>query len=219
MFNFSIAGLFEELILMKVMATQKLYSIIDCVVAVNDGSGYGKTFAVLYGTMLLGIPMLRAVLLAIISVVPMSPLWHVRIARMSNNVGSYIGWEPFLICILLLGDQLPSMTEETVKPEVCQNIEDNYLMSQLIAHFGLDDTNTCFVMRFDMLPAFSLFVVSWFFMTGFNAFAWKVVLKRYDPFGTQQEDWDSGGPYFRQCCYFGCFKKQCIQETTFDNKN
>jgi len=100
---------------MQVGATETLYSIIDCVVAVNDGSGYGKAFAVFYGIFLLGIPMLRATLLAVLSLVPMTPLWHVRIASMSNNVGSYIGWEPFFLCVLILMTELPSLTENTVR--------------------------------------------------------------------------------------------------------
>ena len=115
MFVYSIAGLFDELIRMQVGATDTLYSIIDCVVAVNDGSGYGKTFAVFYGIFLLGIPMLRAALLAVLSLIPMTPLWHVRIASMSNNVGSFIGWEPFFLCVLILVTELPSLTENTVR--------------------------------------------------------------------------------------------------------
>ena len=100
---------------MQVGAAETLYSIIDCVVAVNDGSGYGKTFAVFYGIFLLGIPMLRAALLAVLSLIPMTPLWHVRIASMSNNVGSFIGWEPFFLCVLILMTELPSLTENTVR--------------------------------------------------------------------------------------------------------
>lgn len=221
MFKLSIAGLLEELVLMQASATEKLYSIIDTVTTVNDDSGYGKTFAVFYGTMMLGVPMLRATLLAIVSIVPLSPLWHVRLAAMSNNVGSFIAWEPFFICVVLLMVELPSLTENTVSPEKCEEIEDKSLMSSLIAKFGLDDTSTCFVMRFDMLPAIALFVVAWAFMTAFNVIAWKAVLKRYDPFGTHSRMGDEGGPYctWRQCCYYGCFRKDQREEVQFTGKS
>lgn len=159
--------------------------------------------------MLLGVPMLRATLLAIVSVVPMSPLWHVRFVRMSNEIGSYFGWEPFFLCVIILSFELPSLTEETVDPVTCEKVEDTDLVAQLIDEFGLD-TSTCFVMRFDMLPAVALFVVTWVVLTVFNAVAWKQVLSRYDPFGSHQEDGDKGGPYWRfgQCCYFGCLRRQ-----------
>lgn len=209
MFDYSIAGLLQEVIMMQVAATQELFSIIDCVTTVNDGTGYGVCFAIVYGTMMLGVPMLRSTLLAIVSVVPMTPLWQVRLTMLSNVVGGFIGWEPFFLCILLLSTELPSLTENTVPAETCEAIGEKNLVSHLISRFGLDDT-VCFVMHFDMLPAFALFVVAWACLTGFNAFAWSTVLKRYDPYGTHSEEGDNGGPYcnWRQCCYFGCFRKR-----------
>lgn len=189
-------------------ATRKLYSIIDCVTAVNDGTGYGKTFAVFYGLVMLGIPMLRAVLLTVVSLVPLTPRWHYHLARTSNEIGSYIGWEPFFICVLLLRYELPSMTEDVVPPDACQEIAERDRISKLVSTFGLD-TNTCFVMNFYVLPTFSLFVIAWAVLAGFNILVWKAVLKRYDPFGTLF--WDRGGPYWdcRQCCHFHkCWKHE-----------
>ena len=81
-------------------------------------------------------------------------------------------------------------------------------MSFLIDSFGLDQSSTCFVMYFKILPAFTLFVLAWAFLTVANSLAWKKILLRYDPFGTHKHG-DDGGPYCncRQCCYFGCPKK------------
>ena len=140
---------------------------------------------------------------------------------MSNNVGSYLAWEPFFICVLLLTFQLPAMTENTISPEECQQIEEGQLMSRLISSFGLDDTNTCFVMYFALLPAVALFVVSWACLTGFNVMAWKVVVKRYDPFGTHAHEQDAGGPYCscRKCCYFGCCRKKEQAQESNTNKD
>lgn len=39
---------------------------------------------------MLGTPMLRATLLLIITVIPMSPLWHIRVAKMSHYAGSFV---------------------------------------------------------------------------------------------------------------------------------
>ena len=222
MFVVSISGLLLELLLMQASGTQTYYSLIDTVIVVNDGSGYGKTFAVLYGTFMLGVPMLRATLLAVVSIVPMPPLWQVRVTKISNDVGSYIGWEPFFICVLLLYAELPRLTEDTVSPEQCETLEETTLVSSLMATFGLDETSTCFVMYFGILPAFALFIVSWACMTGFNALAWNAVMRRYDPFGTHSKEADSGGPYcnWKSCCYAGCFKKNRPheQETPVDEK-
>jgi len=114
MFVYSIAGLFEEIITFQNEATETFYSVIDCVTAVNDGTGYGKCFAVFYGLFLLGIPLLRAFILAVISLIPMRPLWHVRLAHVSNNVGSFLGWEPFFICVLIVMAELPNLTKDIV---------------------------------------------------------------------------------------------------------
>ena len=114
MFVYSIAGLFEEVITFQNEATETFYSVIDCVTAVNDGTGYGKCFAVFYGLFLLGIPLLRATILAVVSLIPMSPLWHVRLAHVSNNVGSFLGWEPFFICVLIVMAELPNLTKDIV---------------------------------------------------------------------------------------------------------
>lgn len=231
MFVYSIAGLFEEVITFQNEATETFYSVIDCVTAVNDGTGYGKCFAVFYGLFLLGIPLLRSTILAVVTLIPMPPLWHVRLAHVSNNVGSFLGWEPFFICVLIVMAELPSLTKDIVSsrclcwflkrvsfltcssfthtkqqisPEQCEAIEENNIISYFISRFGLD-TSTCFVMYFDLLPHVSVFIIAWAFLTGSNAFVWKKILQRYDPFGSRAHG-DEGGPYCgcRQCCYFGC---------------
>ena len=198
---------------MQPVATNTYYSIIETVTAVNDGSGYGKTFAVFYGIMLLAFPMLRATLLAIVTLIPMSPIWHIRLAQLSNNIGSYIGWEPFFLCVMILGSELPSLTEGTVPPETCQELEQRNFVSFLVSRFGLD-TDTCFVMYFNLMPPFALFAFAWAILTTFNSLAWKEVLTRYDPFGTLKHLADMGGPYYncRQCCYCGlsCKRKREI---------
>ncbi|KAK1746166.1 hypothetical protein QTG54_002773 [Skeletonema marinoi] len=108
MFNWTTEGLLEQLLFMQVSAINFYYSIIDCVKKVNNGTGYGWAFTVLYGIFMLGTPMLRATLLLVITVIPMSPLWHLRIAKMSNHVGSFIGWEPFFICVIIMAFELPT---------------------------------------------------------------------------------------------------------------
>lgn len=167
---------------------------------------------------MLGFPMLRAALLLIITVIPMSPLWHLRIAKMSNQVGSFIGWEPFFICTILLSFELPTLTGEAVSTQTCQNLEDRFGISGVVAKFGLD-SNTCFIMYFYIMGEFALFVMAWLCLTSFNAASWKIALKRYDPFGTCKEEGELvhlGGPYcgFRECCYFGgcCHKDHDEQE-------
>ncbi|KAL7549430.1 hypothetical protein ACHAWF_012699 [Thalassiosira exigua] len=200
------AGLVPSLMFQQSEAVESSYSIIDSVKAVNDGSGYGKAFTVIYGTAMLGIPMLRATLLAVVTLVPMPPLWQLRFARMSNNVGSYIGWEPFFIVLVVLLLALSHITGTAVSPEQCQSIQERNIVSYMIDNFGLD-TNTCFVMYFELHPSFALMVIAWALLTGFNAYAWNTVIKRYDPYGTYAREGDNGGPYcrFRHCCYFGCF--------------
>jgi len=48
MFNWTTEGLVEQLLLMQKSAVNKYYSIIDCVKKVNNGTGYGWVFSVLY---------------------------------------------------------------------------------------------------------------------------------------------------------------------------
>ena len=48
MFNWTTEGLFEELLYMRVSAIHLYYSIIDTVLKVNNGTGYGITFTVIY---------------------------------------------------------------------------------------------------------------------------------------------------------------------------
>lgn len=155
---------------------------------------------------MLATPILRAALLLVITVVPMSPLWHVRVAKMSNHVGSFIAWEPFFICVVIMAFELPQLTGESVPPQVCQNLEDRYGISEMVARFGLD-SNTCFIMYFYIIGEFALYVMAWLCLTTFNAMAWKIVLKKYNPFGTCKEEGELvhlGGPYcdVRDCCFF-----------------
>ena len=75
-------------------------------------------------------------------------------------------------------------------------------------------------MYFDLLPHVSVFIIAWAFLTGCNAFVWKKVLQRYDPFGSRAHG-DEGGPYCgcRQCCYFGCASNgQLLEEEGSDDK-
>ena len=48
MFNWTTEGLFEELLYLRTSAIHLYYSIIDCVLKVNNGTGYGITFTVIY---------------------------------------------------------------------------------------------------------------------------------------------------------------------------
>ena len=201
MFDWKIAGLFEEILLFQRSAVNLYFSIIDCVVNVNDGSGYGWTFTVLYGFFMLGAPMLRAVLLTTLGIVPLSPAWHIRLAHWSNTVGGFIGWEPFFICIILLMFELPSLTGATVPEATCNSIESQTFVARLISAFDLDKAD-CFIMYFNVFPSFILFVVAWAWLTAFNALTWKVILKKYDIFGNYKSG-QRGGPYCacRQCCF------------------
>lgn len=157
---------------------------------------------------MLGTPMLRAALLLVITIIPMTPLWHLRIAKMSNHVGSFIGWEPFFICVIIMAFELPHLTGESVSPETCNNLEDRFGITGLVAKFGLD-ANTCFIMYFYIMAEFALIIVAWVCLTTFNATAWKIALKKYDPFGTCKEEGELlhlGGPYLfgcKECCYCG----------------
>lgn len=161
---------------------------------------------------MLGTPLLRATLLLIITVIPMSPLWHFRIAKMSNHIGSFIGWEPFFICVIIMAFELPTLTGESVSPQTCQNLVERFGISKLVAKFGLD-SNTCFIMYFYIMAEFALMMVAWVCLTAFNAATWKIALKKYDPYGTCKEEGELvnlGGPYccFKECCYCGgCCKK------------
>ena len=138
MFVYSIAGLFEEVITFQNEATETFYSVIDCVTAVNDGTGYGKTFVVFYGLFLLGMPMVRATILAVVSLIPMSPLWHVRLAHVSNNVGSFLGWEPFFICVLIVMAELPNLTKDTVSSRCLSGFSKVYPCS-LVHHSSIQN--------------------------------------------------------------------------------
>ena len=208
MFDWKIAGLFEELVSVQRTATNFYFSIIDCVVNVNDGTGYGWTFTVLYGFFMLGAPILRAVLLTILGTVPLFPIWHIRLAHWSNTIGAFIGWEPFFICIILLMIELPSLTGETVPEAACDTIESQTLVARLITAFDLNTADGCFIMFFDVFPSFILFVFAWAFLTAFNALAWKAMLKKYNVFGNY-ESGQKGGPYCacRQCCYCPKFSR------------
>ena len=202
MFDWQIAGLFEEILSVQRTAINFYFSIIDCVVNVNDGSAYGWIFTVLYGFFMLGAPILRAVLLTILGTVPLFPIWHIRLAHWSNTIGGFIGWEPFFICVILLMIELPSLTGETVPEAACDAIESQTFVARLITAFDLNTEDGCFIMFFDVFPSFILFVFAWAFLTAFNALAWKRMLKKYDIFGNY-ESGQKGGPYCacRQCCY------------------
>ena len=202
MFDWKIAGLFEEILLFQSSAVNLYFSIIDCVENVNDGSGYGWTFTVLYGFFMLGAPILRSVLLTTLGIFPLSPAWHIRLAHWSNTAGGFIGWEPFFICIILLMFELPSLTGATVPKATCSSIEAQTFVARLISAFDLDDTADCFIMYFNVFPSFILFVAAWAWLTAFNALAWRVMLKKYDIFGNY-ESGQRGGPYCacQQCCY------------------
>ena len=206
MFDWEITGLIEQLFVLQTtgvaVALNFALSIIDCVVNVNDGTGYGWTFTVVYGILMLAAPLLRALLLTILGVVPLPPAWHIKLAHWSNTVGGFIGWEPFFICSILLMFELPSLTGTTIIPEeACLEFASTSVIASLVESWGLM-TDPCFIMYFSILPIFALFIVAWIFLTGFNALAWKVVLHKYDIFGNYEHG-QRGGPYCgcRSCCF------------------
>jgi len=206
MFDGEITGLLEQLIVLQVAgvttALNYSMSIIDCVVNVNDGTGYGWTFTVFYGILMLAAPLLRALFLTILGIVPMPPKWHIKLAHLSNSVGGFIGWEPFFICAVLLMFELPSLTGTTIiSEEQCNEIASVNVIARLVEKWGLM-TNPCFIMYFTIMPMFALFIVAWVFLTGFNALAWKAVLRKYDVFGNYEQG-QRGGPYCgcRSCCF------------------
>lgn len=205
MFDWEIAGLLAGILNLQQTAVQSSIdvsiSIIDSVVQVNDGSGYGWTFTILYGILLLAAPLLRALLLTLLGIFKFTPLWHIELAHWSNSVGGFIAWEPFFICIILLTFELPSLTSEIIPEATCESIQGRGLVARLIDAFDLD-TADCFIMYYSVLPPFAIFVIAWAFLTTFNIFAWKSVLRKYDIFGNFERG-QKGGPYFacRQCCH------------------
>lgn len=78
MFDWEIAGLLAGILNLQQTAVQSSIdvsiSIIDSVVQVNDGSGYGWTFTILYGILLLAAPLLRALLLTLLGIFKFTPL-------------------------------------------------------------------------------------------------------------------------------------------------
>jgi hypothetical protein len=106
--------------------------------------------------------------------------WHVRLAIWSDKAGGIIAWEPFFVCVagLLLAIEF----DESIG-----------------TYFSVS-------VSFDLMPTFTVLLAAWIALTSFNAFAWKTVLRRYDPFLTNV-DGDQGGPYCacdRQCCCCLC---------------
>lgn len=110
----------------------------------------------------------------------MTGKWHVKLGIWSDRAGGIIAWEPFFVC--LAGLLLAIEFDEGVG-----------------TYFSVS-------VSFDLMPTFAVLLLAWITLTGFNAFAWKTVLQRYDPFLTSA-DGDKGGPYCtcdRQCCRCLC---------------
>lgn len=129
---------------------------------------------------------LRATLLAALALVPMTRKWHVRLGIWSDKTGGIISWEPFFLCVAGL----------LIAIEFDQEIG---------TYFSIG-------ISFDLMPTFAVLLAAWLVLTGFNAYAWKTILKRYDPFLTGAEG-DKGGPYCacdrEACC---CFCLTCSKD-------
>lgn len=109
----------------------------------------------------------------------MTEKWHVRLGICSDKTGGIISWEPFFLCLAGL----------LIAIEFEQGIG---------TYFSVG-------ISFDLMPSFAVLLAAWIVLTGFNAYAWKTVLKRHDPFFTAAEG-DKGGPYcacdLESCCCF-----------------
>ena len=115
--------------------------------------------------------------------IPMTKTWHIRLGIWSDRIGGIISWEPFFICVAGL----------LIALDLEQEIGSNFTVS----------------ISFDLMPTFSILISAWIVLTGFNSFAWKTVLHRYDPFFTFAEG-DRGGPYCncdKESCF--CFCSMC----------
>lgn len=119
----------------------------------------------------------------------------------------------FILCIPQENfetDSISYRTSDIIPEDTCDSIEETGAISWIVDRFGLDQ-EYCFVLYFRIFPMAALLFCSWIYLTLFNAVAWRIIVRRYDPFGTQEALEDSGGPYCncKQCCYFGhCRKKK-----------
>lgn len=206
MFSLVKAGVFPEILSQTSDGAEVVYSVAAIVESIKSN----VAFAALFGFFMLAMPLLRALLLAFATLIPLKPSWQVRLVSLSNYSGSFIGWEPFFVCLFILIFELPSMTSSIIPEDTCDTIEETRAFSWIINRFGLDQ-EYCFVLYFRIFPMATLLFCAWIYLTLFNAAAWRTVVRRYDPFGTQEALEDTGGPYCncKQCCYFGyCRKKQ-----------
>lgn len=105
MFSLVKAGVFPEILSQTAAGEAVNYSVVTIVTAIKSN----VAFAALFGLFMLAMPLLRALLLAVATLAPATPSWQVRLVSLSNYAGSFIGWEPFFVCLFILIFELPSM--------------------------------------------------------------------------------------------------------------
>jgi hypothetical protein len=115
-------------------------SNIDMVSMVGQaGDATRQFFMVLFGCLLIGVPLLRAALLLLVGSIPLRPVHHLRLAQLSNHVGGFSAWEPLILCIILIQIELPSITRNAVDPAECDAIATNFFVSRIVKAFDVSE--------------------------------------------------------------------------------
>eukprot|EP00808_Paulinella_micropora_P017163 g82711.t1 len=168
-FMWEIAGVIPELLTLQSEPTTTYLSLAHFVKQVGNaggGSAYLKVFMVLFGITVLGAPLLRGLCLAILGLFPLSPVWQFILAKTSNVLGAFLGWEPLFIFLVLIMIELPGLTSTIVKPSQCtivkpsqcQQLLNSWPVEHLLSLLDLPapDASSCFIMYFKLLPTFTL---------------------------------------------------------------
>lgn len=177
------------------VATSMTLSLVNLVsyVADDESTAELKFFMVLFGSVVVGFPLLRAAILLVIGCLPLKPMQHYTLSHASNVIGAFGALEPLFVCMILIMFELPPLTDQVVTTPECTKIEQQFPFNYLINTFGLYDTY-CFVMWFQLLPLTAILLLGWICSVWLNSIAWSKTLDIYRPTGCPN---DPGGPY---CC-------------------
>jgi len=197
-FDWMIKGTAPDLIVFSNQGFLRQLSLVDLTTGIlKGGSGSDVALCVLFGVAVLGAPLLRAALLTIVGVAKIPNKWQYRCARLSNIIGAFVGWEPLLLCIILIQLEVPTITSTILPETLCDNLRSTFPTSWIINILNIPLDGPCFQMFFNFKPAAALLVVAWLLSVVGNNVTWETVLEYINP--------------FRNAAYLGRYYLRCNQ--------
>jgi hypothetical protein len=197
-YEYVITGLMTETLTLTQGGIVEDLSLVSLIQKVGDGTPVLTLFMVVFGILMVGVPLVRALALSWLALFKVKPMTQYKLAKFCNEIGALLGWEPLILSVVLMQMQLDSITGTIVSKEQCNNYKELQIVQILIAIVEPMELDVCFLITFEHTIGLIVLVVALLLMARLNMMVWNKTLRDLEPFGGEVQ---AQGP---ECCCECC---------------